>query len=134
MAKLVFDYPEDFMSNLLESDFNKIAYQALKESMPTLEKSVKRECALVISDKTRHELVDSIHPWLNFIQFKNGARAWGVYFDGKPSRKSKWTRSNELKARATTNNDIAWWLEMVIDIKKLNHLSTEQQEMQQAKY
>lgn len=112
MAKMEFNMPEDFMSGLLDSDFEEIAKEALEETAPELQQSVKTECASVIEDKTRNELVNSIQVWKGGAKrTKTDAFIIGVSFYGQASNKSKWKSSSNGRSRKTTNNDIAWWLE-----------------------
>lgn len=54
------DFPEDFLSEFLESDFDEIAEEALREAAPILEKSMKQSCRRVIKHSGESELVDSI--------------------------------------------------------------------------
>lgn len=112
MAKMEFTFPEDFMSELLDSDFKEIASEALEAVAPDLQNSVKSECASVIDDKTRTELVNSIKVWKGGAKkTKTDAYIIGVSFYGQASNKSKWKSSSNGRSRKTTNNDIAWWLE-----------------------
>ena len=43
MAIFDVDFPDDFLSELLETDFDEIAEEALKEAVPILEKTMKAE-------------------------------------------------------------------------------------------
>lgn len=85
--KMDIDFPDDFLSQLLASDFEEIATEALKEAVPELEKSVKSGCRSVIKDETRTELVDSIKTWDKVVHTKTDAFMLGVAFTGKPSEK-----------------------------------------------
>lgn len=115
MPKLEIDFPDDFLGDLLDSEFQDIAERALKESAPLLKSEVQNACQSVIKDKSRNDLVSSIAEWKSGVKkAKTGAYMLGVSFTGKPSEKSTWTstRSNgKTRKRNTTNNDIAWWLE-----------------------
>lgn len=60
MAGFEVDFPEDFLSGLLDTDFGEIAEEALNEAAPILEKSMKNECASVIEHEGDSETVKSI--------------------------------------------------------------------------
>ena len=114
MSGMEFDLPEDLFGQLLDSDFEEISKEALTKSIPLVMDSVKRECAAVIGDKSRTDLVNSLKVWRKgMVKTRTDACMLGVSFTGKPSNKSKWASSSNGKSRTrtTTNNDIAWWLE-----------------------
>ena len=48
MAIFDVDFPEDFLSDLLDTEFDEIAEEALKEAAPLLESSMKQSCRRVI--------------------------------------------------------------------------------------
>lgn len=60
MAAFDIEFPDDFLSELLETDFDEIAEDALKEAAPLLEKSLKASCKRVIEHDGDSELVESI--------------------------------------------------------------------------
>lgn len=60
MAEFNIEFPEDFMSELLNTDFAEIAKEALAESAPLLEKEMKKSCTTAIMHDGDSELVDSI--------------------------------------------------------------------------
>lgn len=60
MAHFEVDFPENFLSELLETDFDEIAEEALKEVAPLLEDSMKKSCAVAVEHEGDSELVDSI--------------------------------------------------------------------------
>ena len=60
MAAFDIDFPVDFMSELLDTDFEEIAKAALEETAPILENSMKQSCRRVIEHPGESELVDSI--------------------------------------------------------------------------
>lgn len=60
MAGFEVDFPEDFLSGLLDTDFSEIAEEALNETAPLLEESMKQSCRTVITHEGDSELVDSI--------------------------------------------------------------------------
>lgn len=109
MAKFQCEIPTDFMSDLLDSDFEEIAKEALEECTPLLEKSVKDSARSVIKDNTRTELVNSFKPWKTGIKNVDDGYIMGVAVYGKPSKGGK--RKSGTGKRNLTNNDIAWWLE-----------------------
>lgn len=60
MAAFDIEFPDDFLSDLLDTDFGDIAEEALNEAAPILEKSMKESCARVIEHGEGSELVSSI--------------------------------------------------------------------------
>lgn len=60
MAIFDVDFPDDFLSELLDTDFGKIAEEALNEAAPILETSMKQSCKAVIIHDDDSELVASI--------------------------------------------------------------------------
>lgn len=60
MAQLNIDFPEDFMSELLSTEFDEIAKEALSEAAPILEQSLKTSCKKVIDHEGESEMVESI--------------------------------------------------------------------------
>ena len=60
MAGFEINFPDDFLSGLLDTDFDEIAEAALKETAPLLEESMKQSCRTVITHDGDSELVDSI--------------------------------------------------------------------------
>lgn len=114
MALFDIDFPEDFLSELLETDFDEIAEEALKDAAPVLEKSMKKSCQRAIRHEGDSELVNSIKSskpkktktdaWIVNV-FPSGYSKKKVYYAGKegtyPSGKSKrrkYAVSNALKA------------------------------------
>lgn len=59
MALFDIEFPEDFMSKLLDSEFGEIAEEALRETAPILEASMKKECRRVIEHEGDSELAES---------------------------------------------------------------------------
>ena len=59
MAAFDMDFPEDFLADLLKTDFDEIAQETLIEVAPILEESVKREVRKVISHEGDSELANS---------------------------------------------------------------------------
>jgi len=60
MALFEVDFPEDFLSGLLDSEFEDIAKEALEETAPILTESMKKEIRSTVKHKGESELVDSI--------------------------------------------------------------------------
>ncbi|MCM1192900.1 MAG: hypothetical protein NC123_15670 [Butyrivibrio sp.] len=60
MAAFEVNFPDDFLSELLEADFDEIAEEALKETAPLLERSMQDSCRRVIEHEGDSELVESI--------------------------------------------------------------------------
>lgn len=59
MAFFEVDFPVDFMSELLDTDFGEIAEEALREAAPFLEESMKKECRNAVKHEGDSELVNS---------------------------------------------------------------------------
>ena len=60
MAEFDIEFPDDFLSELLDTDFDEIAEEALNETAPILEESMKQSCKTVITHEGDSEMVDSI--------------------------------------------------------------------------
>lgn len=60
MAQFNIDFPDDFMSGLLDTEFAEIAEEALMEAAPILEKSMKASARVAIAHEGDSEMVDSI--------------------------------------------------------------------------
>ncbi len=60
MAMFQMDFEEDFMNQLLSTDFGEIASAVLTEAAPILEKSMKDEAKKAIQHNGDSELVDSL--------------------------------------------------------------------------
>lgn len=104
MAAFDLDFPTDFMSELLNTDFEEIAKAALEETAPILEKSIKQSCKRVIEHPGESELVASIKSskpqktktdaWIVTVSPKGYSKT-KVYSAGK--KKRKYPVSNALK-------------------------------------
>lgn len=60
MAAFDVDFPEDFLSGLLDTEFSEIAEEALTEAAPILEQAMKKACKTAIEHEGDSELVNSI--------------------------------------------------------------------------
>lgn len=60
MAEFKMEFGEDFLDQLLNTDFDEIAEAALNESAPIFEKSMKNEVKRVIKHDGDSELADSL--------------------------------------------------------------------------
>ena len=96
MALFDVDFPEDFLSDLLETDFDEIAVAALKEAAPVLEKSIKQSCTRVIEHSGESELVKSIK---SSKPKKTKTDAWIVNVGPKGYSRKKTYRSGKGKER-----------------------------------
>lgn len=105
MAQMEIDFPEDFLSELLNTDFDEIAAEALTEAAPLLEQSLKTSSKRVIDHEGESEMVESItcskpkqtktDAWIINV----GPRGYSktkVYRDVR-NRKRKYPVSNALK-------------------------------------
>ena len=86
MASFDFDFPEDFLSELLETEFDEIAEEALKEAVPALEESIKKEVRKVIAHDGDSELANSFKA-TSPKKTKNGAWIANVTPRGYSSNK-----------------------------------------------
>lgn len=105
MAAFDIEFPDDFLSELLDTDFDEIAEEALRDTAPLLEKSMKKEARRGVMHEGESEMVDSIavskpkktktDAWIVNV----GPRGYSEtkwYKKGKKGRKHK--ISNALKA------------------------------------
>ena len=60
MAGFEVEFPEDLLTDLLDTDFDQIAETALKEAAPIIEQSLKQHCKAAIRHGDDSELVQSI--------------------------------------------------------------------------
>lgn len=60
MATLEMNFPDDMFGGLLDSEFSDIAEEALTETAPILEESIKKSIKGVISHSDNSELVNSV--------------------------------------------------------------------------
>ncbi|MCM1264316.1 MAG: hypothetical protein NC313_16520 [Butyrivibrio sp.] len=90
MAHFEVEFPEDFLSDLLDTEFDEFAEEALEEVVPLLETALKKSCASVIGHEGDSEMVNSIRCWK---PKKTKTDAWivGVKFWGD-SRAKKFKR------------------------------------------
>lgn len=105
MAQMDINFPEDFLAELLGTDFDEIAEKALTEAAPLLEQSLKTSCKRVIDHEGESELVESItcgkpkrtktDAWIINVGPQGYSKA-KVYRDTK-NRKQKHPVSNALK-------------------------------------
>ena len=105
MAGFEIDFPDDFLSELLDMDFDEIAEEALHETAPLLEAFMKQSCKAVITHEGESELVDSIKSskpkktktdaWIVNVSPKGNSKT-KVYHHTRTGR--KYPVSNALKA------------------------------------
>lgn len=104
MAAFDIEFPEDFLSGLLDTEFSEIAEEALKEAAPMLTESMKKCCKSVIEHEGDSELVDSITEG-NPKRTKTDAYIVNVYPKGyskvktykRGKKERKYSVSNALK-------------------------------------
>ena len=110
MALFDMDFPDDFMSELLGTDFDDMAEDMLKEAAPLLQNSLKVSAKRAVLHEGESDMVDSIEPsnpkkaktgaWIVNVG-PQGASEAKVYFakDKKGVKtKRKYKVSNALKA------------------------------------
>lgn len=111
MAIFRMEFPDEFLSDLLDTDFDEIAKEALIEAAPILEESMKKCCKEAIQHEGDSELVNSIRSRIPKRVLGNNAWIVGVYPSGYSSIKKytlvdskgkkthrKYPVSNALKA------------------------------------
>ena len=106
MALFEVDFPEDFLSDLLDTEFSEIAEEALSEASPMLVDSMKKYCTGVIQHDGDSELVNSFKSnkpkrtktdaWIVNVDPK-GYSSTKMY-TAKGRKKRKYPVSNALKA------------------------------------
>lgn len=101
MAAFDIDFPVDFMSELLDTDFEEIAKAALEETAPMLEQSMKQSCRRVIEHPGESELVDSIK---SGKPKKTKTDAWIVNVSPKGYSKTKTYRAGKKKRNYPVSN------------------------------
>ncbi len=110
MALFDIDFPEDLMSDLLDTDFAEIAEEALAEAAPILEKAMKESGKAVIMHEGDSEMVESIKAgkpkrtktdaWIVNVTFKGYSSIKKYTAVDSKGRKThrKYPISNSLKA------------------------------------
>lgn len=112
MATMNVNMPDDLFSDLLRSDFEEIATEAIKQCIPAVEKAVKDSVRTVIKDKSRTELIESFKGSKVTKSRKSDGMVAFVRATGKPKRGGRRKRGgSERGTRAVSNSDIAFWLE-----------------------
>jgi len=111
MATMAIDMSDDLLGDLLSSDFEDIAQEAIKACIPEAEQAVKDSVRSVIKDKSRTELIESFQA-TNIMKSKDDGMVAFVRAKGKPKRGGRRKRGDRARGtRAVSNNDIAFWLE-----------------------
>lgn len=101
------EFPEDFLAELLSTDFDEIAEAALKEAASVLEKSMKEHCAEVIRHEGDSELTNSIKAgkptrtktdaWIATVKPTGYSKTKVYHREGKKKERT-YPVSNALKA------------------------------------
>lgn len=99
MAIFSMEFPDDFLSDLLDTNIDEIAKEALDEAAPLLEDAMKKCCAEEIQHDGDSELVNSIRSRRPKRVLGNEAWIVGVYPSGYSSTK-RYTSVNS-KGRKT---------------------------------
>ncbi len=107
MAQFEIDFEDDFLSGLLESDFDDIAKEALEETIPILESSMKNAVQKSIQHSGESELIESMKAskpkktktdaWIATVTPKGYSTTKVYTVNGKKSKR-KYKISNALKA------------------------------------
>lgn len=108
MAVFDVEFPDDFMQDLLQSDFDEIAEEALKEATPVLVDSIKESCRRVIQHPGDSDLVKSFKgskpkkssngAWIANVNPKGKSKNSYYAKDNGKKTKRKYAVSNTLKA------------------------------------
>ncbi|MCQ2087994.1 MAG: HK97 gp10 family phage protein [Bacilli bacterium] len=100
------EFPDDFLSDLLDTDFSEIAEDALKEAAPIVESSMKNSLKRVISHDGESELQNSIKAskpkeartdaWI--VNVGPSGQSKTKTYKSKKGKNRKYPVSNALKA------------------------------------
>lgn len=109
MAEFEIDFPDDFLSELLETDFDEICEAGLSQAAPIMEDALKRSLKAVIQHDGDSELVDSVKATK---PKKTKTDAWIVNVNPKGNSKNSYTAKGKSKRRYPVSNALkAIWLE-----------------------
>lgn len=110
MASFKIDFPEDFLSGLLGTEFEDIAEEALSEAASILEKSMKKSCQDAIEHEGDSELVNSIKAGKP-QKTKTDAMIVTVRPEGNSKIKVRRTGKKKERTEPVSNVLKAIWLE-----------------------
>lgn len=109
MAEFDIEFPDDFLSELLDTDFDEIAEKALEETAPLLERSMKISCKRVVAHEGDSELADSIKA---AKPKKTKTDAWIVNVGPRGYSKTKWYKRKKKGRKYKVSNALkAIWKE-----------------------
>lgn len=109
MADFEVEFDSDFLSDLLETDFDELCEEALNEASPILEEAVKKEARKVIDHEGDSEMVESFKAhkakktingaWIVNVTPKGVSNVKFYYGNNKGGKSTrKYQVSNALKA------------------------------------
>ena len=64
MSGFNFEIPDDYMKNLLDNDFEKIATKALEDTAPEIKSSMQKSIKSAIHSESTGELENSLKPFV----------------------------------------------------------------------
>ena len=109
MALFDVEFPEDFLRELLDTEFGEIAEEALREAAPVLENKMKTEARRVIDHEGDSEMAESFEPsdpkktktdaWIVNVtpRGQSSVKVYTAKYKGKRTHR-KYKVSNALKA------------------------------------
>lgn len=101
MAHFDIEFPEDLLSELLDSDVDEIAEAALRDASPIMEESMKKSCQMVIDHEGDSEMLKSIKAGAP-VKAKNGA--WIVNVSPRGYSKTKIYHHKKTKREYPVSN------------------------------
>lgn len=117
MADFDFDFPEDFMKNLLDTDFDELAEEMLEEAAPIYKNAIQKSMKSSILHEGESEMVASVKA-RKPKKCKNGA--WLVHIGPSGNSKHTYTAKNGSGQRTSRKYPVsnilkAIWKEYGID-------------------
>lgn len=109
MALMEMNFPEDLLKDLLETDFDEICEDGLKQASPIMVDSLKRSLKAVVQHDGDSELIESVKA---SEPQKTKTDAWIVNANPKGNSKNFYTAKGKSKRRYPVSNALkAIWLE-----------------------
>lgn len=109
MAEFEIDFPDDFLEDLLETDFDEICEEGLTQAAPIMENALKQSLKAVIQHSGDSELINSVKA---AKPKKTKTDAWIINVNPKGDSKSFYTAKGKSKRRYPVSNALkAIWLE-----------------------
>ncbi len=120
MASLEIDFGEDFLSDLLDADTNRLCEEMLTESAAILETTLKQETNRAVKHPGESELAESVKAG-KAKRAKNGAYIVNVNFKGNSAVKKYTAVSGKRRKYPVSNALKAIWKEYGIPGRQAPH-------------